>query len=367
VYLRELELRNFRNYAAFEGEFSADVQVIVGDNAQGKTNLLEAINLLSTLRSFRGPASKEMIRFQESAARVRGVVVSGAGTDELSVTISAEGRKATVNEKEIPVTEYLAVLPSVRFTPDDILLIKGEGGPRRRALDRAVFGLQPSHLRAILEYNRALKHKNILLKSERTQADELDVWNQRLAEIGARVVSARLSFVDRINPLLAEFFGEISGTTLSARVRYRGIAEPPRNEEALRLAMLDELRAKSEDEQRRGHTLVGPHRDDLGLELDGHSVRRYASQGQHRMFAVALKVAEIELHNRELHRYPVLLLDDVKSELDHDRVRYLFGFLNRIPAQTFVTTTDVSELGPELRRPSAVWRVRAGVAERAGA
>lgn len=368
MHLASLSLTNFRNYASFEGEFTADVHAIVGDNAQGKTNLLEAIHYLSTLRSFRGPGTREMIRFGESALRVAGVVRAAAGTDEMVVTMLPEGRKATVNAKEPSVTEYLAVLPSVRFTPDDILLLKGEGGPRRRALDRAVFGLHPPHLRAILDYNRALKQKNVLLKSRQPpDREHLDTWNDRLAALGAKVIASRLSFVDRVNPLVEEFFAEISATTLTAKVRYRGIPDPPRNEEALRMALRDQLSSSAAEELRRGHTLVGPHRDDLGMEIGGRSLRRYASQGQHRMFALALKVAEIELHRRELGRYPVLLLDDVKSELDQDRVRYLFAFLNRIPAQTFVTSTDVRELDAELKRPRALWRVSAGVATRAAA
>ena len=364
MHLANLELRSFRNYAHFEAEFSPEVQVFVGDNAQGKTNVLEAIHYLSSLRSFRGPATKELIRFGDDAARVRGVVASPAGTDELVVTMSGDGRKATVNAKELPVHDYLAILPSVRFTPDDILLLKGEGGPRRRALDRAVFGLLPAHLRAILDYNRALKQKNALLKSTKTRGEHLEVWNQRLSELGAKVVAARLSFVDRVNPLLREFFAEISASDSGARVIYRGIAAPPRNVEALQLALLEQLNARIDDEIVRGHTLVGPHRDDLGMEIGGKSVRRYASQGQHRMFALALKIAEIELHHRELGRYPVLLLDDVKSELDADRVRYLFGFLNRIPAQIFVTSTDFRELSGELTRPRTTWKVVAGVATR---
>ena len=364
MHLAKLELKSFRNYAAFAGDFSADVQVIVGDNAQGKTNLLEAIHYLSTLRSFRGPASKEMVKFGDEVSRVKGNVSGHAGIDELIVTMTPDGRKATVNGKEPPVSEYLAILPSVRFTPDDILILKGEGGPRRRALDRAVFGLVPAHLRSILDYNRALKQKNALLKTTKSRTSELEVWNQKLAELGARVVAARLSFIDRVNPLLEEFFAEISATSLGAKVTYRGIADPPRNVEALRLALGDHLHARADEEIARGHTLVGPHRDDLGMEIGKKSVRRYASQGQHRMFALALKVAEIELHKRELGRYPVLLLDDVKSELDADRVRYLFGFLNRIAAQIFVTSADFRELDGEITRPRTTWKVAAGIATR---
>lgn len=367
MHLATLEVRSFRNYPTFTGEFSPDVHLIVGDNAQGKTNLLEAIHYLSALRSFRGPGSRELVRFGEEAASIRGRVVGDVGNDDLAVLVTAEGRKATVNAKDPPtVADYLRVLPSVKFTPDDILILKGEGGPRRRALDRAVFGLTPSHYKHLLDYNRALKQKNALLRAggRGSEDSELSVWNERLAESGARVVSARLEFIARVNPLLGEFFAEVSASKAIARTRYRGITDAPEDVTKIQAALLDELTRRAPEELARGYTVVGPHRDDLAMEIAGRSVRRYASQGQHRMFALALKVAEIELHHRDLGRYPVLLLDDVKSELDQDRVRYLFDFLNRIPAQIFVTSTDLKELEGEVRRPRTTWRVTSGVATR---
>lgn len=367
LHLSRLELVAYRNYAAFKGEFTPDVQVIVGDNAQGKTNLLEAIHYLSALRSFRGTLTRELVRFGEGVARISGRVVSDVGYDDLAVTITSEGRKATVNAKEPPaIADYLRVLPSVKFTPDDILLLKGEGGPRRRALDRSVFGLTPSHFKHLLDYNRALKQKNALLREaaagRMVDRDQLDTWNLQLASIGARVLEGRLAFVDRVNPLVASFFREISGMDVTARMRYRGIADGPLPFSELEESLIGEIARREPEERTRGHSVVGPHRDDLGMEVAGKSVRKYASQGQHRMFALAMKVAEIELHRRDVGRYPVLLLDDVKSELDRERVRYLFSFLDRIPAQIFVTSTDFRELDGELTRPRVTWHVRAGVA-----
>ena len=370
LHLARLQLVSYRNYAAFDGELTPDVQVIVGDNAQGKTNLLEAISYLSALRSFRGTATRELVRFGDEAARISGHVVSEVGTDDVAVLIGPEGRKATVNGKEPPaIADYLRVLPSVKFTPDDILLLKGEGGPRRRALDRSVFGLVPTHFKHLLDYNRALKQKNALLRDAAAgrplDGELLETWNRQLAATGARVLEARLGFVERLNPLVAGFFREISGTEATARLRYRGVADGPRTAAELEAALLDAFAAREGEERTRGHAVVGPHRDDVGMEIGSRSVRKYASQGQHRMFALALKVAEIELHERELGRYPVLLLDDVKSELDRDRVRYLFGFLDKVPAQIFVTSTDFRELEGELSRPRVTWQVRAGVATRA--
>ncbi len=366
MHLAALQFRSFRNYERFSGEFSADVQVIVGDNAQGKTSLLEAIHVLSTLRSFRGSSSRELVRFGEPAAAVEGTIAGANGTDRLSVRLGAQEREACVNgKKPAAVADYLRLFPTVRFTPDDLQLHKGESGPRRQALDRGVFGLLPNHFRNLLDYNRALKQKNALLKeargawsgSRRDVDDHLAVWNAKLAAAGRPVVAARREFVARVGPLLEAFFREISGSTRLASLSYRGTA-------ATEPELLAAMEARRDEELARGHTVVGPHRDDVVAEIDGRSVRRYASQGQHRMFALALKVAEIELHRRELGRYPVLLLDDVKSELDQDRVRYLFGFLNRIPAQIFVTTTDVRELKDDLARAHVTWRVAAGVATR---
>ena len=368
MHLASLRLSSYRNYASFEAELTPDVQVIVGDNAQGKTNLLEAISYLSVLRSFRGTGTRELVRFGEAGARISGRVIADVGSDDLAVTLTAEGRKATVNEKEpAAIADYLRVLPSVKFTPDDILLLKGEGGPRRRALDRSVFGLDPQHFKHLLDYNRALKQKNALLRESGGTPDreQLEAWNRQLASTGARVLAGRLAFVEHMNPLVAGFFGEISGTAAGAKLRYRGVSDRPRSASELEAILLEELSRREREELTRGHSVVGPHRDDLGMEVTGRSVRKYASQGQHRMFALALKVAEIELHRRDLGRYPVLLLDDVKSELDAERVRFLFGFLDKIPAQIFVTSTDFRELHEELSRPRVTWQVKAGVASRA--
>lgn len=368
VHLASLELRSYRNYRWFDGELGADVQVIAGDNAQGKTNLLEAVAYLSTLRSFRGTAPRELIRFGDEAAVIRGRVAGGLGADDLSVTLSSDGRRATVNGKDpAGIADYLRILPSVKFTPDDILLLKGEGAPRRRALDRAVFGLAPAHFKHLLDYNRALRQKNALLREAGggpPDREELDAWNRQVASLGAKILEARLAFVERMNPLVAEFFREIAGTDLAARLRYRGVVGEATSAADLEALLGAALARREREEITRGYSLVGPHRDDLGMEIDGRSVRKYASQGQHRMFALALKIAEIELHRRELGRYPVLLLDDVKSELDRDRVRFLFGFLDRIPAQIFVTSTDFRELDGELTRPRVTWRVEQGVARR---
>lgn len=369
MHLASISLRSYRNYVSFDAELSPDVQVIVGDNAQGKTNLLEAISYLSVLRSFRGTGTRELVRFGDGGARIAGKVISDVGSDDLVVTLTPEKRTATVNAKEpAAIADYLRVLPSVKFTPDDILLLKGESGPRRRALDRSVFGLNPPHFKHLTDYNRALKQKNALLRESAGRApdpEQLETWNEQLAQTGSRVLAGRLDYLERLNPLVTSFFREISGTDAAARVRYRGVADQPREATELEAILLEELSRRAREEFARGHSVVGPHRDDLGMELAGRSVRKYASQGQHRMFALALKVAEIELHRVDLGRYPVLLLDDVKSELDQDRVRYLFGFLDKIPAQIFVTSTDFKELsGQLLSRPRETWRVSRGVAVR---
>lgn len=372
MHLESLELTNFRNYREVSLELGDDVQVIYGDNAQGKTNLLEAIHYLALLRTFRGGTSKELMRFPDEgedpstrATRLCGKVRSELGTDELCVGLGAEGRKLTLNDKAPgKVAEYLGVLSVVRFIPDDILLLKGPSEPRRKMLDRAAFHLRNDHLTHLQAYNRALSQKNKLLKERWADGGHLEIWNERLATLGAQVVATRLWYLDKIRALVTEFFGEISASTIQATVGYKTAlgkaSELPREVEPLADVFREVIASKMQEERVRGFSVVGPHRDDLELRIDEHALKRYGSQGQHRMFALALKVAEIVLHHNERGHYPVLLLDDVRSELDADRVRYLFTFLNRVPAQIFVTSTDFRELSDELKRPYRCYRVVAG-------
>lgn len=363
--LSSLELTNFRNYRSLHLEFGEEVQVIYGDNAQGKTNLLEAVYYLALLRTFRGGTSKDLMCFGESVTRIRGLTRGDAGTDELCVALTREGRKITLNSKEPPtVGDYLKTLSVVRFIPDDILLLKGPSEPRRKMLDRAIFHLQGGHLPALQSYNRALSQKNKLLKSQWFDRGHLSVWNEKLARLGAEVVARRLWYLDQINPLVSEFFGEISASEVVATVGYKtglGSADTlPRDVQALEDVFAQVIEDKAAEERMRGFAVVGPHRDDLNLKIDAKVLKRFGSQGQHRMFALALKVAEIVLHASVRGSYPVLLLDDVRSELDEHRVRYLFTFLNRVPAQIFVTSTDFRELSDELKRPFQGLRVEAG-------
>jgi DNA replication and repair protein RecF len=368
VRLRRLHLTNFRNYTDLDLSFGDEVQVVYGQNAQGKTNLLEAIHYLALLRTFRGGTSKDLVRFgqQQHGMRVRGEVVGPLGLDQLEVKVTPEGRKITVNEKDPgSVADYLKVLSVVRFVPDDILLLKGSSEPRRKMLDRAVFALQTAHLQNLQSYNRALSQKNRLLRTGQFHSAHIDVWNDEMAKLGAQVMASRLWYLDAINPLVTDFFRDISGSDVRATVSYKtklgGSSRLPRDPEGLEATFRLAMDESAQEEARRGFSVVGPHRDDMKLEVDAHALRNYGSQGQHRMFALALKVAEIVLHQQEKGDYPVLLLDDVRSELDAHRVRYLFTFLNKIEAQIFVTSTDFREISDELTRPAQWWRVTAGI------
>lgn len=368
MHLQFLELENFRNYSQQSFEFGDEVQVIFGDNAQGKTNLIESIYMMAVLRGFRGLGGKDLIQQGALSATIRGQVISDLGDDQLGVHITPGGRKIVRNGKAPEsVASYLSVLPVVRFIPDDLLILKGSGGPRRRMLDRSIFHLVTSHLSALQDYNRILSQKNHLLRSRTGDSGQLEVWNQRLANQNGQVVAARLAYLDEINPRVQEFFGQISASTRVARVEYSTeLGEDsslPRDSKALAELSMKTMVEKEREEWGRGHAVVGAHRDDFVMLLDGGSLKRYGSQGQHRMFALALKVAEIVLQKSRTQQYPVLLLDDVRSELDQDRVRYLFSFLNRIPAQIFVSSTDFRELSAELDRPTKHWKVHNGRAE----
>jgi DNA replication and repair protein RecF len=355
VRLRRLWLTDFRSYDAAELTPAEGLTVVVGANGEGKTNLLEAIGYLATLSSFRGAPGDALIRQGCSTAVVRAEVVDADGREALlEAELRTTGRDRVLVNKQ-PLKRARDLLGTVRvsvFSPDDLVLVKGGPSERRTYLDQTLVACAPKHDQTLADLDRVLRQRNALLKScagrlDTDAAFTLDVFDAKLAQVGDRLGTARASLAERLEPIVAKAYDVVASAAASVSFAYEA---PWRGEGlAARLAA-----ARTED-VRRGVTTVGPHRDDVVLSIEGMPARTHASQGEQRSLSLALRLASHELVTEFARSAPVLLLDDVFSELDPDRSVALLRALPQ--GQALLTTAGVLPQGLE---PDQVVSVREG-------
>jgi len=369
VRLLSLSLRDFRNVREARLEPSPRTTVLVGPNGQGKTNLLEGLFLLCTLKPLRATRLAELVRFGAERARVQGDFEGPGGIRRVAVEIGPEGRTAFLDEKPIASADRLDAFfegrAAVCFSPDDLLLVKGGPDQRRRFLDRAAFNRWPAVLTEARDYLRALRERNAALRRSEPEVEES--FREPLVRAGARLVARRLALLAELTPRMAEAFAQISGPEAAeARLAYRPAAGIPTagTEEEIALRLAEALSMRLGRDRERGYTSAGPHMDDLTLALGGKGARPYGSQGQQRALVLALKIAEIENLRDRLGRPPLLLLDDVSSELDPEKNGHLLRHLAALPGQAFLTTTDRRLLAPAAGANALFYGVRDGAFER---
>lgn len=358
--VKTLSLTNFRNYARAELTPDAGVTVFVGPNAQGKTNVLEALHLLCTGRSHRTPRDEELIRWGEPSARAALTCEQRDGTHEVSVSVErGQKRKKVVRigaRQAERIGELFGHVRGVLFSPEDLFIVKGGPGERRRFIDMQLSQLRPQYFYALQRAARALGQRNALLREiakKPSLLPTLDLWDEQLCECGAAISRQRREAVERLSKLANEAHAQLTGGREALSLRYVSQAEDA-PDAAERL--LSRMRAAREDDLRRLTTLVGVHRDDIAVSIDGRDARTFASQGQQRSAVLSLKLAQLELMGEEGGDAPILMLDDVMSELDPSRRRQLLERIDRV--QTFVTCTDVSDLAGA--KQGAVYRVESG-------
>jgi DNA replication and repair protein RecF len=323
-----------RNLASVDLMPGPAFNVISGDNGQGKTNLLEALYLVSTSKSFRAHHPSELISFGGTTASVRVTIREGVDERTQILGIEQGKRHAQVNgTRPRSLLAYALLTPAVAFHPGDSALSLGGGAERRRLLDRVALHVAPFAVSEVDRYKRALQSRQRTLELRGRDARDLDAWENLVVEHGLRVIAARAIAASELASAGIRAFERIGAPELRLGIDYRPGA--PTDPEAFRLA-LAERRA---NDLRRGSTSVGPHRDDLSLTLGGHPARGAASQGQHRAIVLALKLAEVEIVGTVRGTSPLLLLDDVSSELDRDRTTALFAALREHRGQVFLTTT----------------------------
>ena len=358
MLIKRVWLHDFRNYTEAELALAPGLTVVIGSNAQGKTNLLEAIGWLASLASFRGAPDDALVRQGTSQAVVR----AEGERDEREVLLEAEinlsGRDRVFVNRQ-PLRRSRDLLGAVRvsvFSPDDLVLVKGGPGARRGWLDAALVALHPRNDALLGDLERVLRQRNALLKQAGGRlTDEiaftLDVWDSKLSSAGEAVAAARADLVARVQPELAKAYGSLVGTGVDVTAAYRASWSEADGGPGLAAALAEGRK----DDIRRGLSLVGPHRDEVALHIDGLPARTHASQGEQRSLALALRLATHAVVTEAVGEPPVLLLDDVFSELDDDRAAALVAHL---PAGQAILTTATD--APESARPDQVVRVRDG-------
>jgi DNA replication and repair protein RecF len=346
-------LRDFRNYARLDADFAPGFHVLLGDNAQGKTNILEAVYLMATLRSFRGVGGAQMIRHGQRGYFAGGTVV-GTGEHEIKMFWSARERNLSLDGRPVKkLADYLGALRAVVFCTEDLQLIKGTARSRRRFLDLLLAQTHPPYLPLLQRYMRAVRARNALLKQRSADEAALDSFSRELVKTGSEIIQIRNELIPRFSPLARLAYRRISNDAEELRMAYRPSVK---NDFAVELA---QSRAR---ERTFRATLLGPHRDDLQLLLNEKSAAQFGSEGQKRTLATALKMAQAEFLAGVHGSSPVLLIDDVMGELDIKRRSGLLPLLeqaHKTSGQVFMTATEENwprELGKDLRR----WHVRAG-------
>jgi len=338
VRLDRLQVTDFRNLERIDLEPGPRFNVIHGPNGAGKTSLLEAIYLLGALRSFRTTTRTELIRHEQESGAIRASFGGAAKGLDVELTIAGSGRRLRVGGKALASSGgHFRELPMVLFHPGHMSLVTGAPEARRRFLDRALFQAEVAYPVLFNEYGRALASRNRLLREPTADVRSLAAYEHELASRGSRLVALRGAFVATLAPLFAGAARRVTGG-LEATLGYRPSVAGDED------ALVRALAASRQHDRARGFTGIGPHADDVEIELDGRAGRRFASQGQSRALVLALKIAETEALAQATGRLPLVLLDDVSSELDRDRNRRLFEFLSTIGGQVFITTTHLDHV-----------------------
>jgi DNA replication and repair protein RecF len=331
-----LRARGFRNLAELELSPGPRFNVFFGDNGQGKSNLLEALDYLGSLHSFRGAAAAELIARGQDRAELTALVRGASVPHQYGVRLHRHGaRELKVDGKRPRArSSYLASIQTVLFHPGDLQLVAGPPELRRGWLDRILEHFDATYASTLGAYERALRSRNRLLRSESPDRHAIFAYHEVLAAAGAIIGQARERLCSELGALVIDAFRSISGDQLTLGIRYEPRVEPELG--ALRTA----LETSFDKDLARGFTAEGPHADELSFSLDGVTAKRFGSQGQHRAVVLALKVAELHELTRRVGQVPILLLDDVSSELDKSRNRRLFGLLAELGGQVFLTTTQ---------------------------
>ena len=358
MIVKSLKLNQFRNYESLQLFFDKGTNLFYGNNAQGKTNILEAVYLCGTTKSHKGSKDREMIRFGEEEAHIRMAISRSQSAYEIDMHLK-KNRTKGVAVNGVPIkkaSELFGIVNVIFFSPEDLNIIKNGPAERRRFLDLELCQLNKVYVYDLVQYNRVVVQRNKLLKemdSDPSLKETLNIWDSQLVRFGSELIRLRTRFVEELNELIREIHFHLSGEREELEIRYEPNVTPETFEA--------ELSRNRNQELRQRLTLTGPHRDDLNFIVNGADIRKFGSQGQQRTAALSLKLSEIELVKRTVKDYPVLLLDDVLSELDGKRQEHLLSEISHI--QTLITCTGLDEFVNSRFQMDKIFKIVEGTVE----
>lgn len=361
-----LKLDSFRNYNHQKLDFKPDINILIGENGQGKTNLLEAISLICGIGSHRDARDQDMVMWGRDSYKIFAQGKSSGREGIQAELIFKNGKKEPKinNQKLRRVIELSEVFISIVFSPEELALVKGSPDDRRRFLDRLLINLSLSYGYLLSRYQKVLSQRNSLLKQIRegqASVKELELWDQQLAPLAVDILKKRIETISRLAPAARQIYKGLSYQREQMDLTYKSSIKLPLDAPDKWLELIFEYYLKTRQEElARGTTLIGPHRDDLQLYLNNREAKIFGSQGQQRSTALALKLAEIDMVYEVRNEYPIVLLDDVMSELDNSRRMGLMGILGDRNIQTFITTTNLHSFSKELLEQSGVFTVKEG-------
>ncbi len=369
MYLKTLHLQQFRNYRDQTVEFTAPKTILLGDNAQGKSNLLEAVELLATLKSHRSTSDRELILEGTKESRITAFLEREHSNLDLVINLRFGARRGiTINQQPIKRhMDFLGSLNAVQFSSLDLELVRGAPEKRRSWLDTILMQIEPIYTHILQQYNQVLRQRNALLKRLQHEAsidsfyEELALWDAQLATTGSRVTRRRARVLERLAPLAQDWHTKISGKTEIFTLNYApNVPIPENNPEQVQEAFLEKIQLRRIPEHRQGTSLVGSHRDDIQFLINETAAKLYGSQGQQRTLVLALKLAELKLIEEVVGEAPLLLLDDVLAELDlHRQNQLLEAIQDRF--QTLITTTHLGSFDADWLHNSQILSVEGGV------
>ncbi|MCD4655427.1 DNA replication/repair protein RecF, partial [bacterium] len=365
MIIKSIRTIGFRNLKSEKIGLSPCVNAFIGLNAQGKTNILEAVSVLADGRSFRGARMQEVIRFDQNECAVEGIIVRNDQENSLKVFISRGNRRFFVNNNQVSdLRDFLGRFSYVVFSTESMAVIDGDPKARRDFLDHGCFLIDPLYLLTLREYRRALKSRNILLKNESLNKTLISTWNIPISRFGAVIIHSRINYLNLLRDVAADIHNEMSLCTEQLKITYASGClgddnEIENNVKEIEKQLMMLLDNEIDSDIRRGSTMSGPHRDEMKIQINDKDLRFFGSRGQKRTAVLSLKLAELDVFHRKMDDYPVLLLDDIASEFDENRQKEL---IRAIPDNIQVIVSHTDRLTDHFQRPIHYYRVTDGCA-----
>lgn len=354
MYLEKISVLNYRNLLDSSIEFSKDINIFVGENGQGKTNLLEAIYFLSLTRSFKSNKIVDLIKFEHDGFYIKALLNKTSYKYSIEESYSNDEKRLIVNNNAIKFKDIVSLMNIVLFVPEDLQLVKGSPKLRRRLLDIELSKLYPKYLFSLSSYYQILKQRNILLKANYLDVLMLDTLDQQLVSFGETIIEMRLKFINDLLPIINKIYKNISRRDQLVAIDYENSANVKDK------TYFENLKQHIKRDTILQQTSIGIHRDDFKIYIDGKEASIYSSQGEQRSLVLSIKLALVEYIEHISKEFPILLLDDVLSELDESRQNNLLSFLNN-NVQTFITTTSINSINDLIKNNSKIFSISNGL------